>query len=304
MKKNMKRLNSYTLIATALLSLAACNRGDGDFDATGTFEATEILVSSEANGKIMELNIEEGDRLDAGALIGYVDSTQLYLMKMQLSAGLRSVDIRKPDIRKQIAALEQQIATARTEQQRMENLVKAKAGNQKQVDDIVNNIKYLQKQLDAQYSTLNKTTGGADAEAEGILYQIMQLDDQLQKSRIVNPQAGTVLVKYAEPGEVTAAGKPLYKIADTDLLYLRAYITSDQLSTLKQGQTVRVFADYGENDRREYPGTITWISDKSEFTPKGIQTKDERANLVYAIKIAVKNDGYLKIGQYGETVFE
>ena len=304
MKKNMKRLNSYTLIATALLSLAACNRGDGDFDATGTFEATEILVSSEANGKIMELNIEEGDRLDAGALIGYVDSTQLYLKKMQLSAGLRSVDIRKPDIRKQIAALEQQIATARTEQQRMENLVKAKAGNQKQVDDIVNNIKYLQKQLDAQYSTLNKTTGGADAEAEGILYQIMQLDDQLQKSRIVNPQAGTVLVKYAEPGEVTAAGKPLYKIADTDLLYLRAYITSDQLSTLKQGQTVRVFADYGDNDRREYPGTITWISDKSEFTPKGIQTKDERANLVYAIKIAVKNDGYLKIGQYGETVFE
>nr|WP_129696766.1 HlyD family efflux transporter periplasmic adaptor subunit [Parabacteroides goldsteinii] len=304
MKKNMKRLNSYTLIATALLSLAACNRGDGDFDATGTFEATEILVSSEANGKIMELNIEEGDRLDAGALIGYVDSTQLYLKKMQLSAGLRSVDIRKPDIRKQIAALEQQIATARTEQQRMENLVKAKAGNQKQVDDIVNNIKYLQKQLDAQYSTLNKTTGGADAEAEGILYQIMQLDDQLQKSRIVNPQAGTVLVKYAEPGEVTAAGKPLYKIADTDLLYLRAYITSDQLSTLKQGQTVRVFADYGENDRREYPGTITWISDKSEFTPKGIQTKDERANLVYAIKVAVKNDGYLKIGQYGETVFE
>lgn len=304
MKKNMKRLNSYTLIATALLSLAACNRGDGDFDATGTFEATEILVSSEANGKIMELNIEEGDRLDAGALVGYVDSTQLYLKKMQLSAGLRSVDIRKPDIRKQIAALEQQIATARTEQQRMENLVKAKAGNQKQVDDIVNNIKYLQKQLDAQYSTLNKTTGGADAEAEGILYQIMQLDDQLQKSRIVNPQAGTVLVKYAEPGEVTAAGKPLYKIADTDLLYLRAYITADQLSTLKQGQTVRVFADYGENDRREYPGTITWISDKSEFTPKGIQTKDERANLVYAIKIAVKNDGYLKIGQYGETVFE
>ena len=304
MKKNMKRLNSYTLIATALLSLAACNRGNGDFDATGTFEATEILVSSEANGKIMELNIEEGDRLDAGALIGYVDSTQLYLKKMQLSAGLRSVDIRKPDIRKQIAALEQQIATARTEQQHMENLVKAKAGNQKQVDDIVNNIKYLQKQLDAQYSTLNKTTGGADAEAEGILYQIMQLDDQLQKSRIVNPQAGTVLVKYAEPGEVTAAGKPLYKIADTDLLYLRAYITADQLSTLKQGQTVRVFADYGEDDRREYPGTITWISDKSEFTPKGIQTKDERANLVYAIKIAVKNDGYLKIGQYGETVFE
>lgn len=304
MKENMKRLASFAIITTGLFCLAACNRGDNNFDATGTFEATEILVSSEANGKIMELNIEEGDRLDAGAMLGYVDSTQLYLKKMQLAAGLRSVDVRKPDIRKQIAALEQQIATARTEQQRMENLVKAKAGNQKQVDDIVNNIKYLQKQLDAQYSTLNKTTGGADAEAESILYQIMQLDDQLQKSRIINPQAGTVLVKYAEPGEVTAAGKPLYKIADTDLLYLRAYITADQLSTLKLGQAVRVFADYGESDRREYPGTITWISDKSEFTPKGIQTKDERANLVYAIKIAVKNDGLLKIGQYGETVFD
>ena len=304
MKENMKRLASFAIITTGVFCLAACNRGDNNFDATGTFEATEILVSSEANGKIMELNIEEGDRLDAGAMLGYVDSTQLYLKKMQLAAGLRSVDVRKPDIRKQIAALEQQIATARTEQQRMENLVKAKAGNQKQVDDIVNNIKYLQKQLDAQYSTLNKTTGGADAEAESILYQIMQLDDQLQKSRIINPQAGTVLVKYAEPGEVTAAGKPLYKIADTDLLYLRAYITADQLSTLKLGQAVRVFADYGESDRREYPGTITWISDKSEFTPKGIQTKDERANLVYAIKIAVKNDGLLKIGQYGETVFD
>lgn len=304
MKENMKRLASFAIITTGVFCLAACNRGDNNFDATGTFEATEILVSSEANGKIMELNIEEGDRLDAGAMLGYVDSTQLYLKKMQLAAGLRSVDVRKPDIRKQIAALEQQIATARTEQQRMENLVKAKAGNQKQVDDIVNNIKYLQKQLDAQYSTLNKTTGGADAEAESILYQIMQLDDQLQKSRIINPQAGTVLVKYAEPGEVTAAGKSLYKIADTDLLYLRAYITADQLSTLKLGQAVRVFADYGESDRWEYPGTITWISDKSEFTPKGIQTKDERANLVYAIKIAVKNDGLLKIGQYGETVFD
>ena len=275
------------LIFISLCSLlwTACGNTDNDFDASGTFEATEILVSSEANGKIMELNIEEGDRLDAGAIVGYVDSTQLFLRKMQLSASLRSVDIRKPDIRKQIAVLEQQIATAKTEQQRQENLVRAKAGNQKQLDDIVNNIKYLQKQLDAQYSSLSKTTGGADAEAEGLQYQIMQL------------------VKYAEPGEVTAAGKPLYKIADTDLLYLRAYVTADQLSHLKLGQSLKVFADYG-NDRREYPGTITWISDKSEFTPKGIQTKDERANLVYAIKIAVRNDGYLKIGQYGEIKYE
>ncbi|RHR61859.1 HlyD family efflux transporter periplasmic adaptor subunit [Parabacteroides sp. AF17-28] len=299
MQINMKPILLFTL----MLALSACGGNGNTFDATGAFESTEVIVSSEANGKIMELNLQEGDRLEAGAVLGYVDSTQLYLRKKQLEAGLRSIDIRKPDIRKQIASLEQQIAVARSEQQRMENLVKAKAGNQKQVDDIVNNIKVLQKQLDAQYSTLNKTTGGADAEAESIIYQIMQLDDQLQKSRIVNPQSGTVLVKYAEPGEVTAAGKPLYKIADTDLLYLRAYPTADQLTQLKLGQTVRVFADFGEEEQREYPGTITWISEKSEFTPKGIQTKDERANLVYAIKIAVRNDGYLKIGQYGEARF-
>ena len=293
----------YLIFSIAFIVITACSSNESDFDATGTFESTEIIVSSEANGKIMELNLQEGDRLEAGAVLGYVDSTQLYLRKKQLEAGLRSVDIRKPDIRKQIASLEQQIAVARSEQQRMENLVKAKAGNQKQVDDIVNNIKVLQKQLDAQYSTLHKTTGGADAEAESIVYQIMQLDDQLQKSRIVNPQSGTVLVKYAEPGEVTAAGKPLYKIADTDLLYLRAYPTAEQLTKLKLGGGVRVFADFGEKEQREYPGKITWIYEKSEFTPKGIQTKDERANLVYAVKIAVKNDGYLKIGQYGEVIF-
>ena len=293
----------YLIFSIAFIVITACSSNESDFDATGTFESTEIIVSSEANGKIMELNLQEGDRLEAGAVLGYVDSTQLYLRKKQLEAGLRSVGIRKPDIRKQIASLEQQIAVARSEQQRMENLVKAKAGNQKQVDDIVNNIKVLQKQLDAQYSTLHKTTGGADAEAESIVYQIMQLDDQLQKSRIVNPQSGTVLVKYAEPGEVTAAGKPLYKIADTDLLYLRAYPTAEQLTKLKLGGGVRVFADFGEKEQREYPGTITWISEKSEFTPKGVQTKDERANLVYAVKIAVKNDGYLKIGQYGEVIF-
>jgi len=295
----MKRIILGIVLIAGLIS---CNRGKINYDASGAFEATEILVSSEANGKIMELNIEEGDRLTAGNIVGYVDTVQLYLKKMQLTAGLRSVDIQKPDIRKQIAVLEQQIATARTEQQRMENLVKAKAGNQKQLDDIVNNISYLQKQLDAQYSTLNKTSSSADAEAEGLVYQIMQLDDQLQKSRVINPQTGTVLVKYAEAGEITSVGKPLYKIADVELLYLRAYVTADQLSQIKLGGSVRVFADYGD-EFKEYPGTITWISEKSEFTPKGIQTRNERANLVYAIKIGVKNDGYLKLGQYGEVIF-
>ncbi|MCD7916496.1 MAG: HlyD family efflux transporter periplasmic adaptor subunit [Tannerellaceae bacterium] len=300
----MKRLIIYPFVLSVLFLLSSCHKNEDNFDATGTFEATEVLVSSEANGKIIELNVREGDRLEAGAYVGYVDTMQLYLRKMQLAASLRAVDIRKPDVRKQIAALEQQIATARSEQQRMQNLVNANAENQKQVDDIVNNIAYLQKELDAQYSTLHKTSVSADADSESVLYQIMQLDDQIQKSRIQNPQTGTILVKYAEPGEITTTGKPLYKIADIDLIYLRAYITAYQLSQLQQGQFVRVFADYGKKEQREYTGTVTWISDKSEFTPKGIQTKDERANLVYAIKIAVKNDGYLKIGQYGEVRFQ
>ena len=186
----------------------------------------------------------------------------------------------------------------------MENLVAAKVGNQKQLDDIVNQIKVLQKQLDAQSSTLQKNSGSADAEAESLVYQIMQLDDQLLKSRVVNPHTGTVLVKYAEAGEVTRSGQPLYKIANTDLLYLRAYPTAEQLNSVKLGNEVRVFVDSGQSDYKEYPGIVTWVSDKSEFTPKGIQTKNERANLVYAIKIAVRNDGYLKIGQYGEVKFE
>ncbi len=295
-------MKQWKILSLSGLLLAGCSAGDNGSDAAGAFEATEILVSAEAGGKIKAFDLEEGDRLEAGRMVGYIDTTQLYLRKMQLLSSLRSVDVRKPDIRKQIAALEQQIATARAEQRRMQNLVRAKAGNRKQLDDIENNLKYLQKQLDAHYSSLSKTTEGADAEAEAMLYQVMQLDDQLQKSRILNPRTGTVLVKYAEAGEVTAPGQPLYKLADTDLLYLRAYVTADQLSRLKAGQSVDVYADYGTG-RRAYAGTIVWISDQSEFTPKGIQTKDERANLVYAVKVAVRNDGYLKIGQYGELTF-
>lgn len=295
----MKKLTIAAL--TLIMIFNSCGDQTGDFDATGAFEATEVVVSSEANGKILHLKITEGDRLKAGEEVGCVDSLQLYYKKEQLRAGLRAVDIAKPDIRKQIAALEQQIATAESERQRMENLVIAKAGNQKQLDDILNQLKFLRKQLDAQYSSLSKTSGRADAEVEGLVFQVMQLDDLIAKCRLVNPITGTVLTKYAEAGEVTATGRPLYKIADTDILFLRAYITADQLTKLKAGQTVRVFSDYGKEEQREYSGTVSWVSDKAEFTPKGIQTKNERANLVYAIKIVVKNDGYLKIGQYGEV---
>lgn len=292
----------YPAVA-AIFIFNSCGGENDKFDATGAFEATEVLVSAEASGRILRLDVLEGNRLNAGEEVGCIDSLQLYYQKEQLRAGLRAVDVAKPDIRKQIAVLEQQIATAESERRRMENLVSAKAGNQKQLDDIVNQIAFLRKQLDAQLSSLNKTFERADAEAQGLVFQVMQLDDRIAKCKIVNPQTGTVLVKYAEAGEVTTAGKPLYKIADTDLLFLRAYITADQLSQIKTGQAAAVYADFGKDEQREYAGIITWVSDKSEFTPKGVQTKNERANLVYAVKIAVKNDGYLKIGQYGEVRF-
>lgn len=295
----MKRIEMILL----LFVLISCGKNKNAFDATGTFEATEVIVSSEANGRIMRFDVEEGQMLQAGTSVGYIDSTQLYLKKMQLLSSLKSVESRKPDIRKQIAALEQQIATARTEQKRMQNLVEAGSANQKQLDDITESIKLLQKQLEAQHSALSKTTSGADGEAESLEYQVMQLDDQLLKCRLINPLTGTVLLTYAEVNEVTATGKPLYKIADLESLFLRAYITADQLSQLKIGQEVRVYSDFGKDERRPYTGVLAWVSDKSEFTPKGIQTKDERANLVYAVKIRVKNDGYLKIGQYGEVEF-
>jgi HlyD family secretion protein len=292
-------MNKFHLVTLAILLLVACDNNANKFDATGAFEATEVIVSSEANGKIIEFNIQEGETINAGDYLGYIDSIQLYLKKKQISASLKAIDIQKPDIHKQIAAIEQQISTARTEQQRMKNLVEAKAGNQKQLDDITNQIQLLLKQLDAQKSTLDKTSTGMDAESESIIYQVMQLDDQLQKCRIISPVTGTVLAKYVETGEITAIGKPLFRIANISLLYLRVYITADQLSGLKIGQSIKVFAGYEEN-LKEYTGTVTWVSSKAEFTPKGIQTKNEKANLVYAIKVAVKNDGYLKIGQYGE----
>ena len=280
----------------------ACTDNSLKFNASGTFEGTEVLVSAEANGKLLRLDVREGDRLTVGQEVGCVDSTQLYWTKKQLEAGLHAVDVRRPDIQKQIAVLQQQITTARTEQKRQENLVKARAGNQKNLDDCIHQIEFLEKQLAAQRSTLDKTVQGADADTRRIQYQLMQMNDQLLKCRVVNPHAGVVLAKYAEPGEMVAVGKPVYKIADVDLLYLRVYVTAEQLSQLQLGQSVQVFADYGE-DYKAYDGTLTWISDKAEFTPKGIQTRDERADRVYAVKVAVKNDGKIKIGQYGEVMW-
>ena len=298
-------LNVQILIATTLaVGLFSCGKSKDDADASGTFEATEVIVSAQGAGQILALNVEEGQVLTANQSVGTIDSTQLYLRKKQLLASGKAIQSRRPDIKKQIAAIEQQISTAKTERKRVENLLKANAANQKQLDDVNAQIAILEKQLDAQKTMLVSSNQGITDESEGLTFQIKQLEDQLQKCDITSPIAGTVLVKYAEMGEVAAPGKALFKIADTNSMILRAYVTADQLTQLKIGQKVKVSCDFGKDKNREYEGSLAWISSKSEFTPKTIQTRDERANLVYALKINVKNDGFIKIGMYGDVHFD
>ena len=296
--KYKNTIRELSILSVILISFA-CGRDSEIYDASGSFEATEIIVSSEVGGKILEMNIEEGDSVKGGAVLGQIDTVQLWLKKRQILATVRALEARRPELRKQIAAIEEQISVQTREKERIERLLKAGAATGKQLDDINASISILTKQLDAQRSSLANTSGGLTEDASALMIQADQLDDQLKRSRITSPITGTILTKYAEAGEVTGAGKPLFKIADMDRMILKAYITSDILTQVKQGQIVKVYADFGEEGSRDYEGKIVWISDKAEFTPKTIQTKDERANLVYAVKIAVKNDGYLKIGMYG-----
>ena len=279
--------------------LVSCGKSKGDYDASGSFEATEVLVSAQASGQIMSLNVAEGQTLTAGQTLGYIDTVQLSLKKRQLLASMRAVDSRMYNVSLQIASLREQIAKQKTELARFQNLLKSNAATQKQVDDIESSIDVLQKQLAAQTATMSNANRSISGESEALQIQIEQVDDLLRKSIISSPIDGTVLAKYAEAGELAAQGRALFKVGDMENLFLRAYITSDQISQMKLGDNVRVFADFGK-EMKEYAGEITWISNKAEFTPKTIQTRNERANLVYAVKIAVKNDGYLKSGMYGE----
>lgn len=283
--------------------LFSCSNGAEDFDATGSFEATEILVSSQANGLILELNVSEGERLKEGETVGAIDSTQLYLQKLAFLSNTKGVQAQQPDIEKQTAALMEQINGLEKERQRVERLIKANAANQKQLDDIESQLDVIKSQLAAQQTLLQQSSVQVSAQSSSLEIQIAQVEDQLKKTRIVSPINGTVLNKYAEAGELAGMGTPLFKIADTDQMYLRAYVTGDQLAQVMLGNIVTVRVDDGKGDMRTYEGKVNWISDKSEFTPKTIQTKNERANLVYAMKIAVNNDGFLKIGMYGEVVF-
>lgn len=292
----------YIVFISYFLILSAC-QPKADFDATGTFEATEIIVSSESNGKLIYLNTEEGTHLSKGEKVGLTDTIQLYLKKLQLKANMKSVDNQRPDIHKQIAVTKEQLATAQRERARVENLLKANAANHKQLDDWDSQIAVLQSQLDAQLSSLTNNIASLNEQSSSVAIQIAQIEDQLSKCHILSPIDGTVLAKYSEPGELASTGKPLFKIADIENIFLRAYVTSIQLEKVKLGNKAQVFADFGDNKRKEYQGTIAWIADEAEFTPKTILTKDERANQVYAVKIAVRNDGNIKLGMYGEVIF-
>ncbi len=295
------QLKIFGLFLVSLgIFLTSCKTNGTDAFASGYFEAVETIVSAQGNGSILELNVQEGQELMAGEKVGQIDSTQIYLSLLQVRSQRGAVLSRKPDISSQTASLKEQIAVAQRELTRIENLAKGNAVPQKQVDDARSQVSVLQKQLSAVENQLSSSSQSISKESNPLAYQAQVLEDQLRKTRIINPVNGTVLVKYAEANEMAGIGKPLYKIADLSEMVMRVYVTNSQLGAIKLGQTVKILVDKSETEQAEYQGIIEWISDKAEFTPKTIQTKDERSNQVYAVKIRVKNDGMLKIGMYGE----
>ena len=310
----MKKIFVTGMVAASVL-FAGCNGNGNEFDASGTFEADETIVSSELPGKILLFNVEEGMHLVKDSIVGAVDATSIDLQQEQVEASINALNQKTSSPAEQVRLLQDQLSVQQTkldnllhERARIENLVKADAATSKQLDDMnyqVDAVKkemaVTQQQINVQRNNIATQNRSILSEADPMRKRIAQLKDQASRANIVNPVNGTVISKYAEAGEITSAGKALYKIADLSELNLRAYVTGVQLPTIKLGQQVKVLIDQGEKKYKEYPGTISWISDKAEFTPKTIQTKEERANLVYAIKVKVKNDGFLKIGMYGEV---
>ena len=305
----------YLLIGAAVF--VGCSSKDNDYDASGVFETTEVIVSAKGQGEIMSLNVEEGQNVKAGDQLGYIDMTQLDLKKQQLAASKAQVQANRSaidshilDLSKQVASIKQQIANQQRELHRYQGLLKDGAATQKQVDDIKYQISVLQKQLAATQEQIDSSNrsfreqgAGLEAQRTGVDAQSAQVDDQINNSKIISPVSGVVLSKYAEQGEYAVPGRALFKVSNITDMKLRAYITADQLTTVRLGQKVTVYADQDKKNRKAYKGVVTWISDKAEFTPKTIQTRDERANLVYAVKISVKNDGLIKRGMYGDVKF-
>ena len=305
----------FGITAIASLLIISCNRSESDFDASGTFEADETIVSSEMPGKILSFNVEEGMRLPKDSIVGSVDATNIDLQQQQVEASIHALNEKTANVNPQVELLQNQLAVQQSqldnllhERTRIENLLKSDAATPKQLDDINSQIDVVKKsmavtqqQINVKKNDIATQNRSILSEAEPLKKRVAQLQDQQQRANIVNPVTGTVITKYAEAGEITSSGKALYKIADLSELNLRAYVTGVQLPAIKLGQQVKVMIDQGEKKYKEYTGNIIWISDKAEFTPKTIQTKEERANLVYAIKVKVKNDGFLKIGMYGEV---
>ena len=290
-------------MAGVALVLNACGRKERQYDATGVFEATETTVYAEQTGTLLTFNVEEGDTVGQNREVGLIDTTQLWL-KMKQAEAMKSVyQSQKPEQEKQIAVTRQQLAKAKQDQQRYKELVADGAAPAKMLDDANSQVEVLQRQLDAQLSSLRVNTNALDKQMDATDVQAEQLRDQIRKCHILVPAKGTVIEKYVERGEFVSAGKPLFKMADTENMFIRAYVTSAQLENIKTGQKATVFADYGNGGKKEYEGRVTWISSHSEFTPKTILTDDERADLVYAVKVAIKGDGYVKMGMYGEVLF-
>lgn len=312
-------MNHYRIFLTlsTLLVLGAC-KSKFNSDASGMFEAEEVIVSAEQNGRILSFNIHEGDTLKEGVVIGHIDITSDKLKAEQIESSIQALSQKTMDPSTQIAFYKKQMDAQATqlkqlerEKKRIENLLKADAATPKQLDDISNTIEQVQKQIEVTRNQMemnvnvtNTQNRSITSEQEPLRKSAAQITNQISKGDIFSPIKGTVLTKYANSGEMAMMGKPLFKIANLDTMTLRAYISGDQLGQIKNGQTVTVMIDQGKDAFKNYTGTVTWISSKAEFTPKTIQTKDERANLVYAVKISVKNDGYLKIGMYGEVRFK
>ena len=283
------------LALLVITSLISCNKDNEKADGYGNFEATEVTISAEANGKLLSFNVEEGNQLEANATIGIIDTTQLYLSKLQLLASKKTIASKSENVLSQNSILQEQLKTILIEQKRIKNMFAENAATQRQLDEINGKVNVLKQQINS-VSTQNTPITN---EAKSIDAQVAKINDQIQKSYIINPIKGIVLAKYAEPNEITTFGKPLYKIADISEMTLRVYVSETQLPQIKMGQKVSVKIDNG-NEMKDYEGTVSWISPSAEFTPKVIQTKEERVNLVYAVKVKVKNDGALKIGMPAE----
>jgi HlyD family secretion protein len=288
-------MKKISIIILATIGLISCNKNNDKADGYGNFEATEVTISAEANGEIEYLKLEEGDVLEPNNQVGLIDTTQLHFNKQQLIASKSTVYSKSENVLSQIKVLQEQLKTTLIEKKRIQNMFAENAATKRQVDEIEGKVSVIQEQI----KSVQTQNAPIVNEVKSIDVQIEKINDQIEKSKIINPIKGTVLSKYAEPNEVTAFGKPLYKIADISEMTLRVYISETQLSNIKIGQNVTVKID-SENEMKSFTGTISWIASSAEFTPKVIQTKEERVNLVYAVKVNVKNDGSLKIGMPAE----